>query len=288
VGAADPQRLRQVLINLFSNAVKYNREGGWVEFGAAQSGSELELLVSDGGHGIAEDKLHRLFRPFERLGAESSGVEGIGLGLAVSKRLIEAMSGSIQASSTQGEGTTFTLRLPPAGLLCQQQAAGSQAAGSQAAGSQAAGSQAAGSQAAGSQAAGSGPAPQVLEAPVEEPAARLVLYIEDNTANAILMEHLVENLPGLSLLVAPDGARGVAAARGEQPDVILLDLNLPDAHGLSLVDELRRSCPQACLAIVSADATREQIVRAQAVGVSRYFTKPLDVGALCEFLSAGC
>ena len=263
MGAADPQRLRQVLINLFSNAVKYNREGGWVEFGAAQSGSELELLVSDGGHGIAEDKLHRLFRPFERLGAESSGVEGIGLGLAVSKRLIEAMSGSIQASSTQGEGTTFTLRLPPAGLLCQQQAAGSQAAGS-------------------------GPAPQVLEAPVEEPAARLVLYIEDNTANAILMEHLVENLPGLSLLVAPDGARGVAAARGEQPDVILLDLNLPDAHGLSLVDELRRSCPQACLAIVSADATREQIVRAQAVGVSRYFTKPLDVGALCEFLSAGC
>ncbi len=260
---ADRQRLRQVLINLFSNAVKYNREDGWVEFEASAQDSQIALRVSDSGRGIAQEKLHRLFTPFERLGAESSDIEGVGLGLAVSKRLIEAMDGTIHASSTLGKETTFTLRLPAPCSLCHPEVSGLRYE------------------------PGELP-PQVLEAGSESPQARLVLYIEDNAANALLMEHIVGNLPGLSLLVAPDAAQGLEAARVAQPSTILLDLNLPDAHGLSIVNELRRACPDACLAIVSADATCEQIESAHAVGVRRYFTKPLEVGALSEFLSAGC
>ena len=260
---ADRQRLRQVLLNLFSNAVKYNRDGGWVEYEASARCAELELRVSDGGRGIPADKLPRLFTPFERLGADSSGIEGIGLGLSVSKRLAEAMNGTIEAHSVAEQGTTFTLRLPPPCAVCHGHSAPVKHAAAQ-------------------------DAPQVLAALGEAGAGRLVLYIEDNVANALLMEHIVEGLPGLRLLIAETAAQGTEAASREHPATILLDLNLPDAHGLSIVPELRRACPHACIAIVSADATPEQIERAHAMGLKRYFAKPLDVGALSEFLSADC
>jgi signal transduction histidine kinase/amino acid transporter/ActR/RegA family two-component response regulator len=258
---ADEKRLRQVLLNLLSNAVKYNCLNGQVRIvcEVIHGGERLRIAVSDTGQGIPPEKLGQLFSPFERLGAEQTGIEGSGLGLALSKRLIEAQGGSIEAESRVGQGSTFAVTLPLADRTDQP----------------------------------APPIPAVLKssvglppiheaAPPEtgEPAKpRIVLYIEDNLSNLNLVESLLARQPGIELLAAMRGGAGLEMAVRHQPDVILLDLQLPDISGAEVLRQLRAN-PSTCnipVVMISADAIPAQIDVLLAAGARDYITKPLEV-----------
>jgi PAS domain S-box-containing protein len=251
---ADQQRLMQVLLNLLSNAIKYNRAGGTVELLArpAQDGAFLALGVRDTGPGIPEDRLGELFVAFSRLGAERSGVEGTGLGLALSRRLVEVMDGRMTVESRVGEGSTFWVELPVTEAPRQRLDAGR------------------------------------AEAARAERAmrpAKKVLYVEDNLANLDLVESILHDRPEIDLIPALQGRLGLQLAREHQPDLILLDLHLPDIGGEAVLRELRddertREIP---VLVISADATTRQIERLRAAGARDYLTKPLDVD---QFLTA--
>lgn len=243
---ADRQRLQQVLLNLLSNAVKYNRESGTVSI-ACDDGPPgwLRFTVTDTGHGIEPKMLDRLFRPFDRLGAEQTAVEGTGLGLVLSQRLVEAMGGTITAESTVGEGTAFTVEL--------QRANASEPQGG---------------------ALSSDPREEVRGDVVGT-----VLYIEDNLSNLRLVERILARRPGVTLLSAMQGRRGVELARDHRPSLIILDLHLPDVPGTEvltrlLADPTTKTIP---VVILSADATPSQISRLLERGARAYLTKPLDV-----------
>ncbi len=244
---ADQQRLNQVLLNLLSNAVKYNRESGTVRIGfEAVDDTRVRVTVSDSGAGIAEAKQRLLFQPFERLGAEQTAIEGTGLGLALSRGLAEAMGGALGVFSKVGEGSTFWVELART------------------------------------------EAPAVRSAQVERSADRagvsletqgLVMYIEDNRSNVRLMERVLERRPGVRLLHAPDGQSGLAAAQAKRPDLIFLDLHLPDLSGEEVLnrlwqDEALRGIP---VAVLTADATAEQSRRLKASGAVAYITKPIEI-----------
>jgi PAS domain S-box-containing protein len=243
---ADRQRLKQVLLNLVANAIKYNRDGGAVMIGC-EIGQEgrFRMKVTDTGSGIEPDKLDRLFTPFERLGAEQSMVEGTGLGLALSKRLIEAMGGTIGVESRPGHGSTFWVELE---VTASPVVA----------------------------------APVVVH-PTAVPAAsvdqRHVLYVEDNLSNVQLVECILEHRPEVELLVAMQGQLGLELARQHQPDLILIDLNLPDLDGETVLRRLRAEprTQDIPVVIISADATPGQIARLRASGAADYLTKPFDV-----------
>ena len=259
---ADHQRLRQVLLNLFSNAIKYNREGGEVTLncvemhppgGDGQASPPLPSLrieVTDTGHGLNAEEIGRLFTPFERLRAERTSVEGTGLGLALSKGLIEAMEGRIGVRSVPGEGSTFWIELPLTG----------------------------------------DPRKQVernglkLPALFEGECRGCVLYIEDNLSNLELIETLLESCPDLDLLSAQQGTLGIEIARARRPNLVLLDLHLPDVQGWDVLETLQqdpatRSIP---VVVISADATANRIERLLQAGARDYLTKPLDVRALLK------
>jgi CheY-like chemotaxis protein len=244
---ADGQRLRQVVLNLLSNAVKYNRPGGSVRIRCLEiPGARLRIEVADQGAGIPPEKIDRLFVPFERLGAEASGVEGSGLGLALSKRLMEAMGGTLDVKGAPDRGSTFFFELP----LSEAPGSGEEEA-------------------------------EVTERPPSEiPAVtRTILYIEDNTANLKLIERALDHRPRFSLLSAMQGRMGLDLARQHQPDLVLLDLHLPDIAGEELLRLLRadprtRDIP---VIVVSADATPGQIRNLLALGARAYLTKPLDM-----------
>ncbi len=254
---ADRQRLRQVLLNLLSNAVKYNREEGRVTISCREMPGmdgdgppRLRLEVADTGRGMTREQIGRLFMPFERLGAERTTVEGTGLGLALSKGLVEAMAGEIGAESVPGEGSTFWLELPLA--RDPMEALG-----------------------------GGGPAGSDATAG-REGYAGTVLYVEDNLSNLQLIEMLLDGWPELQLLSAQQGMMGLEIARARQPDLILLDLHLPDLPGWDVLQALQedpatRSIP---VVVISADATPGRIERLRAAGAREYLTKPIDVPAL--------
>jgi len=244
---ADRQRLQQVLLNLLSNAVKYNHAGGTVTVSCEDgAGERLRIVVTDTGRGISPEMFRRLFTPFDRLGAEATGVEGTGLGLALSKHLVEAMGGTLAVVSELGAGSAFTVEFPLAGAPAA-----------------------------------------VLDAPGAPPtgrdeptaAPRLVLYIEDNLSNLRLIEQVLSRRPHTTLLSAMQGQVGLDLAREHRPDLILLDLHLPDLPGdevlRRLLDEPRTR--QIPVVILSADATPGQSERLLAAGAQAYLTKPLDV-----------
>lgn len=247
---ADDQRLKQVLLNLVSNAVKYNRDQGSVTVRAeATPHGRVRLLVSDTGPGLAPAQQARLFNPFDRLGAEQTEIEGTGLGLVVSKRLTEAMGGTLEAASTPGQGATFTVELPGA-------------------------------------AASVGPAPVgpgEPRGPAADGAAGLtVLYIEDNLHNLALVEGILAYRPRVRLLSALQGAQGLDLARTNRPGLILLDVQLPDMQGDEVLRRLRAD-PDLCrvpVIVLSADATPQQIERLGAAGARDYLTKPIEVQRL--------
>ena len=253
---ADPQRLKQVLLNLLSNAVKYNRGGGRVSVRLQQQpDGMLRVSVSDTGAGLARSQLERLFSPFERLDADSRPVEGTGLGLALSKGLVEAMHGRIGVDSHVGKGSTFWFELQAVEARSFLEP---------------------------------GPGSCEDDASDAEPVVQAgsVLYIEDNLSNLKLVEQVLTRFPHIELLVAMQGTLGLDLAREHRPDLILLDLHLPDVDGEEVLARLRADPETAPIPVVvlSADAMPRRIERLLASGADDYLPKPLDVGRFMGLL----
>jgi signal transduction histidine kinase/CheY-like chemotaxis protein len=248
---ADSQRLKQVMINLLSNAVKYNREGGEVHVSVRTLGSHrMRLAVTDTGHGIDRESLHKLFTPFERLNA-GADVQGTGLGLALSRRLVEAMGGTLTVRSTPGEGSTFTVEM----------ARGEPAAVA---------------------AAAAEDGELVAQRPYD--GERRLLYIEDTVANIRLVEEILSSRPSVRVLPAGMGSLGLELAAEHRPDLVLLDLHLPDIGGDEVLarlraDERTRDIP---VVVLSADATQRTPGPLLEAGAQAYLTKPIGMRQLLE------
>lgn len=257
---ADPRRFKQVILSLLSNAVKYNRAGGSVTLSYEESGAggpppeggrHVRIKIADTGRGIAAQDLPQLFDAFQRVAAEQSSAEGTGLGLALSKRLIEGMGGTIGVESTVGEGSVFWVELPMVETL-------------------------------------NGRAESIRHresATDNQPtAAGTVLYIEDNVSSLRLVECVLAKRPGVKLIAAMQGRLGLELAREHLPDLILLDLDLPDIPGEKVLRCLQAEAPTRNLpvVIVSAEATPQSIERVLAAGAHAYLSKPFDI---TEFLA---
>jgi CheY-like chemotaxis protein len=266
-----------VLLNLLGNGIKYNHAGGEVHVDAVAAGALVHLRVRDNGRGIAAAKLGYLFQPFNRLGAESEAIEGTGIGLAIVKSLVEHMGGHVQVSSRSGEGSLFEVVLPRA-------AADDPAAPAPAPSSPAGAGAAQGTSRGTKAAVPAGGAPgqaRAAPAPGATPGQRdrHVLYIEDNAVNALIVREVLATMPGYRITVAPDGTSGLEAALREQPDLVLLDMHLPDMDGFAVLRKLREQPQTAHLTVValSANVMPDQISRAMAAGLTDYWTKPLDM-----------
>lgn len=258
--AADRQRLKQVVLNLVSNGIKYNRQHGSVRVSLQPSDQDrIQIDVADTGPGIAPDRRGRLFSPFERLGAEGSGVQGTGLGLSLSKSLVEAMGGSISVATDPGRGSTFTVTLPKSEGHSQMRTQDS------------------------------GPPEEELAMSASS-RARTIVYIEDNLSNLKLVQRLIARRPDLTILPAMQGGMGVILVRDHEPDLILLDLDLPDIPGEEVLLRLQSDPGTARIPIViiSADATAGQIDKLLDAGASAYLTKPIEVSRFYEVLERFC
>jgi signal transduction histidine kinase len=243
---ADPVRLKQVFVNILSNAIKYNREVGSVFVGFSLTPKQAVLTVRDQGAGMTSQQQRDLFIPFRRLGDEPNATEGAGLGLVISRHLAERQGGSLDVASTPGAGTTVTIRLNRDLLE-------------------------------------SG-APADFEATTSfgsalDGAAGTVVYIENDPVNILLLEQYVALCADVQLLVARDGASGLELARHWRPHLILLDMQLPDMSGLDVLDRLRADPATSGLRVValSADAMPAQVTEAIAHGAEAYWTKPLSL-----------
>jgi PAS domain S-box-containing protein len=253
---ADRTRIKQVLINLLTNAIKYNEVGGTVVVDCCETATpgHVRVTVTDTGAGLTPEKMAQLFQPFNRLGQEANTEEGTGIGLVVSKRLVELMEGVIGVESTVGTGSVFWVELLST-------------------------------------------APLGLSSPVEKPVVkpalpsevrtRTLLYVEDNPANLKLVEKLIARRSDLRLLSAIDGRRGVELARTCQPDVILMDINLPGISGIEALRILRQDKATAHIPVValSANAIPRDIEKGLEAGFFRYLTKPIRVDDFTEALN---
>jgi PAS domain S-box-containing protein len=255
---ADRTRVKQVMVNLLSNAIKYNRVGGTVVVKCAMHGSDrVRVSVTDTGAGLTPEQLAQLFQPFNRLGQESSIEEGTGIGLVVTKQLVELMGGVIGVESSVGSGSVFWVELPAAN------------------------------------------APELVFDDMHEVAAdkpgdaaadplqsrRTLLYVEDNPANLVLVEQLIARRGDLTLLTAINGHLGIQMARAHQPDVILMDINLPGISGYGVLKVLNEDSATAHIPIMalSANAVPRDIQKGIDAGFFRYLTKPIEV---VEFMDA--
>ncbi|WP_372524717.1 PAS domain-containing protein [Piscinibacter sp.] len=255
----DPRRLRQILANLLSNAIKYNRPQGqvWLDVqGCTLRGdASWQVRVRDSGRGLNAEQRAHLFEPFNRLGAEREDIPGTGIGLAIVHHLVQLMQGEIEVDSEPQQGSEFRVRLPSA------------------------------------------PAPNLADAGERDAAqaaaaasadALSVLYIEDNPVNVMLVEELVAMRPNVRLLTAADGASGVALARAELPDVLLIDMQLPDFDGLEVLRRLKAepSLSGRTFIALSASAMPDEVRSARAAGFSDYWTKPIDFAQFLAGLDA--
>ena len=254
---ADRTRLKQIIINLLSNAIKYNKERGSVIVSCSLRGPDrIRISVADTGAGLPQEKIAQLFQPFNRLGQEAGGVAGTGIGLVVTKRLAELMEGVLGVESTVGEGSVFWCDLFSAAI------------------------------------------PQlVTETDGGEPATnpptrqggplRTLLYVEDNPANMRLIEQLIARFPNLRLMTAGNGTHGIRLARASRPDVILMDINLPDFNGFEVLKRLRADLTTERIPVIaiSANAMPRDIEKGLQAGFFRYLTKPIIVNELMDTLN---
>jgi CheY-like chemotaxis protein len=251
---ADRTRLKQVLINLLSNAIKYNQANGTVVVDcAASTPARVRISVRDTGAGLPPDMLLQLFQPFNRLGRETSAEEGTGIGLVMSKRLVELMGGAIGVERTVGLGSVFWFELnsAPTPQLAVDLAK----------------------------------PVAIAQAQVQQGTPlRTLLYVEDNPANLKLVDQLLARRPNMRLLSAKDGNLGIELARANHPDVILMDINLPGISGIEALKILREDPATAHIPVValSANAMPRDIEKGLLAGFFRYLTKPIKIN---EFMN---
>jgi signal transduction histidine kinase/ActR/RegA family two-component response regulator len=256
---ADRTRLKQVMLNLLSNAIKYNREGGAVVLVVAPGAApdRVRLSVQDTGLGLAPAQLDALFQPFNRLGQENGAQEGSGIGLVVTRRLLELMGGEIGVSSSPGVGSVFSIELDAASAP--------------------------------------GLAPGAWPAATAAPGAadgdgqpHLLLYVEDNPANLRLVQELVRMRADLRLLAAPDARLGIELARAHRPEIILMDLNLPGISGAQALRVLREDPDTSAIPVIAltANAMPRDVERGLAAGFFRYLTKPIDIAVFNEAIDS--
>ncbi len=250
---ADSQRLKQVMLNLLSNAIKYNRERGSVTLSCQASEDRLKIMVTDTGIGIPLEQQDKVFNPFERLGQEAGNIEGAGMGLALSRKFVELMEGEMGLESEPGQGSTFWLTLARTQGTAEQ-----------------------------------------IKVETEQPRDLIhtrpstILYIEDNLENLRLIERFFTRWPEVKLLAAMQGKLGLDLACEHLPDLILLDLHLPDLQGTEVLEQLKTSSQTRNIPVIilSADANPEEIERNRQAGALAYLTKPLKLQTLNELLNA--
>ncbi|MDO8670322.1 MAG: ATP-binding protein, partial [Dehalococcoidia bacterium] len=253
---ADRTRVKQVLINLLSNAIKYNRARGTVVVECSTSGSDrIRISVKDTGEGLPPEMLAQLFQPFNRLGQEAGGEEGTGIGLVVAKQLVELMGGEIGAASTVGVGSVFWVEL--IADIAPQLVVGEDE-----------------------------PTSIVQPQLPNGTRQRILLYVEDNPANLKLVEQLIARRPSMRLLTAVTGHLGIELARTAQPEMILMDINLPGINGFEALEILRSDPSTAHIPVIaiSANAMPRDIEKGIKAGFFRYITKPIKVNEFMEAL----
>ncbi|HEX5686445.1 MAG TPA: PAS domain-containing protein [Ideonella sp.] len=258
---ADRRRLGQVLINLLTNGIKYNQPGGrvWLDLRPTQLSGQpaWELTVHDDGRGLSPEQLQRLFEPFNRLGAEREGIPGTGIGLSIVQQLVAGMGGELLVDSRLGEGSRFAVRLAAAVTQALPVAAIAAAPDEAPSAARAA----------------------TTSAPSDAAPTLRVLYIEDNPVNEMLVREMLGLRPGIVLDSAPDGGSGIRQALAGAPDLILLDLQLPDMNGIEVMKRLRHepSLSSCRFVALSANAMPEDVSQALAAGFNEYWTKPLNL-----------
>lgn len=251
---ADYIRLKQVFLNLLSNAIKYNNQGGKIVIASeAQAENKLRITISDTGKGISSESMQELFQEFNRLGAQTTNVEGTGIGLVITKRLVELMGGVIGVESKEGKGTSFWVEFKQAEnnniVDIEENSA-------------------------------------LLENEIQEPVEdkKTILYIEDNPANLQLVSMIVEKFTSHELISAHDGWLGMELAELHKPDLILLDINLPEINGHEVLKKLKgkNKTKDITVIAVSANAMNKDIKQGKEAGFDDYITKPIVVKKFLE------
>ncbi len=252
---ADKIHLKQVLINLISNAIKYNRENGEVFAECSLKNQDIILIkISDTGRGIPKEKHKDIFTPFERLGTEFTEIEGTGIGLVITKRLVEMMNGAIYFESVLGEGTSFFVEL---GISKEKQVSSKEITNV-----------------------------STLIKTKKDLREKLILYIEDNEANIELVSKILEFKRNILYIFAKTAKEGIQLAQNRQPHLILMDMNLPDMSGSETFGELQKTEKTKYIPILalSADAMKNDIKKAKQLGFSDYITKPIDVPIFMDLI----
>jgi CheY-like chemotaxis protein/anti-sigma regulatory factor (Ser/Thr protein kinase) len=249
----DATRVKQILTNLLTNAVKYNVKNGRIHIEARRVDERVKISVTDSGLGMTPEQVKNLFQPFNRLGRDRSAVEGTGIGLVISQRLAELMGGRLKVRSTPLQGTTFTLSLR---ALSEMDIAPAKA--------------------------------DLVPLIAPEYNQRLIHYVEDNETNVEVMRGILSLRPQIKLSVSYTGQEGLDSIRLEQPNVVLLDMHLPDMNGMQVLNELQADPATAAIPviIVSADAITSQISDLLEAGAVRYLTKPVSVTELLAAVDA--